>query len=200
MPRVNGGSPGKADGVEEVRLAERPRPVQAPDLGVGDRRDACPALGRPLERGSQALGLPGASTSGPLGRSVGHGGDSSTGVRRGRSGVGLRAPTAGLVPAPTRADAPPRRPSRRRAGRPTRPGAAPRSTIGICRVLLARTARSQTISAGTSASADDPDEPVAHQETEHQRPPNASMASWIRASGRSSVMTTLTSRPEPMAR
>ena len=41
-------------------------------------------------------------------------------------------------------------------------------------------------------STDDPDEPMADQETEHQRPPNASIASWIRASGRSLVITTLT--------
>src|SRR5436189_188271 len=42
------------------------------------------------------------------------------------------------------------------------------------------------------AAADHPDEPVAGDEAQHQRPPNAATASSMRASGRSFVMTTLT--------
>ena len=81
---------GEPDGPERIR-GRGPRAIQALDGGVADRREPVPPFGRPGERGAQALLLPGAATSGPLGRSVGHGRDSST-----RSRPGPHVPTGGL--------------------------------------------------------------------------------------------------------
>ncbi len=73
-----------------------PWPVEPADLDVADRREAAPALGRPLDGGPKTIALPASSAIGPS-RPLGHGSDDSTGrpagVRRavGRCELGLRA-------------------------------------------------------------------------------------------------------------
>ena len=148
------------------------------------------ALRCPLQRGVEPFGLPGAAPSGPLAGSIGHGGDSSTGVagrgsarrpaprsRDRSSRRGRRRPViADVGAAPGRSDAAPQVPiDDRDLARP----------VGEHREVDQHERRDRP-------TADQPDGAVPEQEAHHQRPPNASMASWIRASGRSLLMTTLT--------
>ena len=197
MPRVNGGSPGKPIVASGSASGDDHGPYSR-SIGMSlmvEKRAL--ALRRPLERGIEPLGLPGAAPSGPLGRSIGHGGDSSTGVaarpaQRRRSGC---RSSARRRPAPARPRRSPGRPADGRPPRRTRrrrPARRSRSTTGIWRARLASIATSDEHQRRDRAAADQPDGPWRSRNRSISWPPNASIASWIRASGRSLVMTTLT--------